>query len=443
MNNLLDSIKALITPDLVSGLAGRLGENQGGVSKGLSAALPLVLAGLIQKVGGGDGAQSVFSMAQTAYQQHGSSLGAPTGLLGMLSGSNAGSPQAGNMLTSIFGGQASNLATPLSSHAGISSGSASSLLSLAGMAVPALLGRHIKQNNLNASSMGSMLIGLKDQVMAMLPSGMGALLGGLGAAASRMGGAAAGAGGNLGSAMTNPAGEPRRQITPAPGGGGTRWPLILGALAVLALLFFFTRSCNKTTTTTTTTETTPMVDTTNGLPKPVAPAVSTGLDSASAALKAGWAKLGAMTAIKLRDGSTINAPANGVESKLVAFINDKSRPVDKTTWFSLDRLLFKTASAELLPDSQEQLDNLAAILKAYPAVKLKLGGYTDSRGDAALNRRLSGERAKTVLNRLVAAGIAADRLASEGYGPEHPVASNSTPEGRQQNRRVDVRVTAK
>ena len=87
--------------------------------------------------------------------------------------------------------------------------------------------------------------------------------------------------------------------------------------------------------------------------------------------------------------------------------------------------------------------NRAAILKDYPNVKLKLGGYTDSRGNAAMNKRLSAERARSVMDKVIGAGIAADRLASEGYGAEHPVASNDTPNGHQQNRRVDVRVTAK
>ena len=84
-----------------------------------------------------------------------------------------------------------------------------------------------------------------------------------------------------------------------------------------------------------------------------------------------------------------------------------------------------------------------AILKAYPKVKLKMGGYTDSRGNAAMNKKLSAERSRSVMDKVVGVGIAASRFESEGYGAEHPVASNDTPEGRQQNRRVDVRVTAK
>ena len=66
---------------------------------------------------------------------------------------------------------------------------------------------------------------------------------------------------------------------------------------------------------------------------------------------------------------TLNIPTNGIESKLVAFIEDSNRPVDKDTWFSFDRLEFETGSAQLRPTSQEQLRNVAEILKAYPQVR--------------------------------------------------------------------------
>ena len=86
---------------------------------------------------------------------------------------------------------------------------------------------------------------------------------------------------------------------------------------------------------------------------------------------------------------------------------------------------------------------MAAILKAFPTVELKLGGYTDNTGDAAANLKLSDDRAKNVMARLVEMGVAASRLQAEGYGQEHPVADNSTDLGKAMNRRIDVRVTKK
>lgn len=148
---------------------------------------------------------------------------------------------------------------------------------------------------------------------------------------------------------------------------------------------------------------------------------------------------------KLSSGFELKGAVGGIEEKLVAFIDDAAKPVDEKTWFSFDRLTFQTGKADLDMDkSKAQLDNIKEIMGAYPALKLKLGGYTDNVGDAKANQKLSGERAQNVMKALVAAGIKADRLAAEGYGQEHPVCpANDTDECKAQNRRIDVRVTAK
>jgi outer membrane protein OmpA-like peptidoglycan-associated protein len=76
-------------------------------------------------------------------------------------------------------------------------------------------------------------------------------------------------------------------------------------------------------------------------------------------------------------------------------------------------------------------------------VHIKIGGYTDNTGDAAANQTLSEARAKNVMDALAAKGVDASRMESEGYGDQHPVADNSTEEGRAQNRRIALRVTQK
>lgn len=137
------------------------------------------------------------------------------------------------------------------------------------------------------------------------------------------------------------------------------------------------------------------------------------------------------------------AISTGIESRLITFIEDNTRQIDKTTWFSFDRLLFDTGKSTLKPQSSEQLNNMAEILKSFPNVHLKIGGYTDNVGNADNNMKLSDDRAKTVMAELVKRGIATERLDAEGYGDQHPVADNATDEGRAQNRRIDVRVTKK
>lgn len=148
---------------------------------------------------------------------------------------------------------------------------------------------------------------------------------------------------------------------------------------------------------------------------------------------------------KLPSGVGIVGNADGLENGLLGFLQDAKRAVDKTTWFDFDRLVFQTGSAELDAErSKPQLDNLSAILAAFPAVKLKIGGYTDNTGAPAANKTLSAARADHVKAALVASGVAADRLEAEGYGSDFPIcAANDTEECKAKNRRISVRVTAK
>ncbi len=155
------------------------------------------------------------------------------------------------------------------------------------------------------------------------------------------------------------------------------------------------------------------------------------------------AELGAFIDKRLPNGTVIRIPTNGVESKLIAFIEDPTKVANKETWFSFDRLEFDTDSATLRPSSGEQLKNMSEILKGYPNVNVKIGGYTDNVGADAYNMKLSAERAKNTEMEIEKLGIGDPRLDSEGYGKQHPVADNATEEGRQRNRRIDIRVTKK
>ena len=84
----------------------------------------------------------------------------------------------------------------------------------------------------------------------------------------------------------------------------------------------------------------------------------------------------------------------------ISFIEDPTKAVDDKTWFTFDGLEFETGSAKLKASSQERLKQIAAVLKAYPAVTIKVGGYTDNVGDPQTNLRISGERAKATLQEL-------------------------------------------
>ncbi|MBN9000080.1 MAG: OmpA family protein, partial [Rhizobiales bacterium] len=96
--------------------------------------------------------------------------------------------------------------------------------------------------------------------------------------------------------------------------------------------------------------------------------------------------------------------------------------------------------ATISPDSYGLVDRLAAIAQRCPAAKIEVAAHTDSAGGTRKNQAISEERAQAVVDRLVDDGVRRERLSAIGYGQSRPIASNSTPEGRAQNRRVELTV---
>jgi OOP family OmpA-OmpF porin len=106
-----------------------------------------------------------------------------------------------------------------------------------------------------------------------------------------------------------------------------------------------------------------------------------------------------------------------------------------------EKVNFETGKAVLLPDSKTLLDEVAQVLADHPEIqKVRVEGHTDNQGGAAYNKRLSNRRAKAVRDYLVSQGIDGKRLVSKGLGQSKPIASNKTAEGREQNRRVELKI---
>ncbi|MCB9042697.1 MAG: OmpA family protein [Chitinophagales bacterium] len=326
----------------------------------------------------------------------------------------------------------------------MSSGSTKSLLGFLTPVIMSVLGKQVIGNNLNASGLAKLLIGQSSFIKNLLPAGLGNVLGfssfdNLISSANSNFASAWGSAQNAGKQV----GQAANQTAKA---GSSMFGKLLPLLLLLLLgflAFYFWRGCgddikeagNKTIETTTN-----AVENTTSA---VTNAVSEGANAAANAATSAWAALGEFFKKTLPNGVELNIPEKGIENNLITFIEDKSKPADKTSWFNFDRILFETGKNTLTPESQEQVKNIAEILKAYPNVNIKLGGYTDNTGDPKVNMVLSQTRAETVMRNLVALGIDAKRLAAEGYGDQHPVASNDTEEGRAQNRRIAILVTKK
>lgn len=101
-------------------------------------------------------------------------------------------------------------------------------------------------------------------------------------------------------------------------------------------------------------------------------------------------------------------------------------------------ITFATSSHDIRSDFHGVLNSVAKVVTEFDQTAIKVSGHTDSTGGDQLNQKLSEQRAESVRQYLIRQDVAAGRLQAYGYGPRYPVASNSTAEGREQNRRVEL-----
>lgn len=104
-------------------------------------------------------------------------------------------------------------------------------------------------------------------------------------------------------------------------------------------------------------------------------------------------------------------------------------------------ILFDSGKADLKPTAKDNLKKMAEIMKKYPENILTVKGHTDNTGSASTNETLSQKRAEAVKSQLLASGMPAPVVSTMGLGPSQPIADNTSKEGRQQNRRVEIEVT--
>ncbi|MBD3390537.1 MAG: OmpA family protein [Chitinivibrionales bacterium] len=124
---------------------------------------------------------------------------------------------------------------------------------------------------------------------------------------------------------------------------------------------------------------------------------------------------------------------NDLQSELISVKQDA-----RGTIISMSDILFAVDKADLTPDLKTNLAKIAGILTVFRTSKVIVEGHTDNQGGEEYNLKLSERRAENVMNFLIEQGVDASRLTSVGYGFSRPVADNSTREGRQKNRRVDL-----
>lgn len=114
------------------------------------------------------------------------------------------------------------------------------------------------------------------------------------------------------------------------------------------------------------------------------------------------------------------------------------RETDRGVVITLGDVLFEVGRAELLPSARQNIDDVIELLESEPGKRIRIEGHTDATGPAALNLRLSQQRADAVRAALIERGIEPGRMEAVGMGEDFPIASNDTEAGRARNRRVDI-----
>jgi outer membrane protein OmpA-like peptidoglycan-associated protein len=133
-----------------------------------------------------------------------------------------------------------------------------------------------------------------------------------------------------------------------------------------------------------------------------------------------------------------DSPASLGTVRIAESMPDISQILLSTGKYVSHGIQFDVNSDKLRPESMNVIKEIAAALQKAPSLKLRIEGHTDSTGDAARNLELSKRRAESVKNALTDLGIAADRLTTDGFGQTRPIATNDTPQGRAENRRVEL-----
>ena len=435
--NLIDLIKGQLGPATVSQAATQLGESESGISKAISGLLPAIIGGLANNADK-PGVIDAITGASSS------------GLLGNLLGGSSNNSLITTILTSVFGDKIGGIVNAISSYAGISNSSSNSLLNMVTGATVGSLGKYATDNNLGASGISQLLGDQKGIVSTLLPAGLsmaslgvGNLFGGTDSAAS----------------VATPVMEtenikvtsyddPKVEVnrggnthvnvdnTNDDNGGGSIWKWLLPLLLLALAAWFLWKQCNKPadSTTSTTDSTAVMVDSTNAM------------------MPADSSTTMATPATKMDEdidlnGTMLKGYKGGMEDSMISFLKSggyKNAADDaalKTTWYNFDKVNFKIGSStELEAGSAGQMDNLLAILKAFPEAKIKIGGYTDKTGDEAANVKLSQARADYIKKWLTDKGVGSQVIGADGYGSQFAtVATTASNDERAVDRKMAVR----
>ncbi|UOQ64541.1 OmpA family protein [Hymenobacter volaticus] len=446
--NVVEAVKFCFTSKVINHISLAVDESEKGVEKALEKAIPLVLESLMLRAERTGGPEMLLDLAREAYTAnlfpHFPHLE-----------TTAWYAKGASLMQNLAGEGYEGLINRISIVSSIRPSAGQSLLLIAAAAVLSVLGKYAAENELSQAELMNWFRTQKAEIaMALFPdmnrrptefsdrpdTQLNASITSRPAAmARRPAPAEQGIWNPIGGGATYTPQPETHAPAPSPA-PSFRWQWALVLLMAVCLGYYFGHD---------------QLTTIPGTAAAFATAPPEGTPAVAASTKGVYDKdrdtyiydTGQPIILTLANGTTQKVGANSTENRLYTFLSDPAFQVDSVNrtkgWINFDRVYFEAGKATLTPESQLQLHNVAEVLKSFPKATVKLGGYTDSTGDAAKNLQISEQRAKTAALALVKEGIPFSRLQYKGYGSKYFVADNTTLEGRALNRRISVRVINK
>ncbi len=426
--NLLDLLSKQVTGSLASQASGFLGESESSITSALGGIFPSLLGSAMKLGSNQSGATQMMDMMSSMDDSFMDNIG------GVFSGGadsvSKFSGVGSSIVKMLLGNKMGGLLDLVTGESGLKKSTAGSLLS---MAAPFLIGM-IKRQVMNKGVSGLMgLLGSqKDFIKDALPSkysnilGLGDMFGSAKQAVSNVASSTANVASNVAAATVDTGKKA--------GGSIMKW-LIPALLALLALVYFGMKTgCSAVDN---------AADSVTNTTKIV---VGGAADIAKKGVDVAGDAAGAAAGLAASAFGKVNEAAKAALDKITFATGSAGDQITKFIaggfkgdgHFKFNNLNFATGKATIQGEAGTEVDNLAAILAAYPELKIEIQGHTDNTGNAEMNKQLSQMRADAVKARLGVKGINANRISAVGFGADKPTASNDTDEGRAANRRIEV-----
>ena len=436
--NLLDLFRDTISDQIPGQMGAYLGESTEITRSAIGTILPSILGGLVQKGHSTEGASSILEFLSVA-KIDGHILEDLDGLFAGGQTTTETIEKGSGILEFILGtsnGHLDTITDLVTQRSGIGRGSANTLIKMIAPLLLGILGKKVKETELDADGLQKLLIEQKESIEAAAPTGLFDQLGfSIFVKETKP---------EVKTVQTEQA-EEEAVVSSGPSLASRIIPWII-LISIALLLLYVMRSCGGRNTSETAIDKTmdAIEKSISDAEKKIAAAneksASTRIttDSVTGSTRS---TLGGITWIKLPGGKEIEVAEGSFVDRLYGYLI--GGPGDANTQFTFDNLVFQAGTANIALTSANQVQNVADILNTFSGSHIRIEAHTNYEGEAIANKNLSQQRALSVKFALSEMGVASDRMEAVGFGDTQLPAPKDTEAGKPENSKVDILVIRK